>query len=174
MGFPASSAHKESACNVRDTSSISRLESSPGEGINYPFQYSWASLVIQMAKNLPAMRETWVQSSGWKIPLEEGMATHTSILAWRVPLDRGAWWAAAHGVAKSWTQLSTAQHGTAWPQLDFARLLSTDTALFYISNRSIYEFLHSSTGFNSTSGKLIQLLYLMVLIYISLMFTELQ
>ena len=45
----------------------------------------WASLVAQMIKNLPAMREAWVQSLGWEVPLEEGMATHSSILAWRIP-----------------------------------------------------------------------------------------
>ena len=45
-------------------------------------------------------------SLGWEGPLEEGMATHSSILAWRIPLDKGAWWAAVHGVAKSWTRLS--------------------------------------------------------------------
>ena len=63
---------------------------SPGEGIGYPVQYSWASLVAQTVKNLPAMWETWVPSLGWEDPLEEGMATHSSILAWRVPMDRGA------------------------------------------------------------------------------------
>ena len=52
------------------------------------------------------MEETWVQSLGGEDPLEEGMATHSSILAWRIPLDRGAWWATVHGFAKSWTQLS--------------------------------------------------------------------
>ena len=51
-----------------------------------------------MAKNLPAMRETWVRSLGWEDPLEEGMATQSSILAWRIPMDRGAWQAIAHGV----------------------------------------------------------------------------
>ena len=55
------------------------------EGIGYPLQYSWASLVVQLAKNLPAMRETWVQSLGSEDPLEKGKATHSSILAWRIP-----------------------------------------------------------------------------------------
>jgi len=59
-----------------------------------------------MVKNPPAMWVTWVQSLGWEDPLEEGMATHTSILAWRIPMDRGAWWATVFGVVKSWTQLS--------------------------------------------------------------------
>ena len=64
------------------------------------------SLVAQRAKHLPAMQETWVWSLGWEDPLEEGMATYSSTLAWRVPMDRGAWWATVHGVAKSWTRLS--------------------------------------------------------------------
>jgi len=59
-----------------------------------------------MVKNLSAMQETWVQSLGQEDPLEEGMATHSSILAWRIPMDRGAWQAAVHGVAKSKTRLS--------------------------------------------------------------------
>ena len=79
---------------------------SPGEGIDHPLQYSWAPLVAQIVKNPPAMWETWVQSLGWEDPLGEGIATHSSILAWRVPVDRGAWWAAVHGIAKSQTSLS--------------------------------------------------------------------
>ena len=62
---------------------------------------SGASLVAQMVKNLPAMQETWVQSLGWEDPLEEGMATHFSILVWRIPMDNGAWQATVHGVTKS-------------------------------------------------------------------------
>ena len=57
----------------------------PGEGIGYPLQYPWASLVAQLVKNPPAMRETWVQSLGWEDSLEKGNATHSSILAWRIP-----------------------------------------------------------------------------------------
>ena len=57
--------------------------------------------MAQMVKNLPAMRETWVQSLDWEDPLEEGMATNSSILAWRIPLDRAAWWATVHRVAES-------------------------------------------------------------------------
>ena len=53
-----------------------------------------------MVKNLPAMWETWVQSLAWEDPLEAGMATHSSILAWRIPRDRGTWWATIHGVTK--------------------------------------------------------------------------
>ena len=67
-------------------------------------QISQASLGAQMAKNLPAEpRETWVRSLGWEDPLEEGMATHSSIPASRIPMDKGAWWATVHGVAKSRT-----------------------------------------------------------------------
>ena len=59
-----------------------------------------------MVKNMPAMRETWVWSLGWEDPLEEGMATHSNILAWKILMDRGAWQATVHEVTKSWTLLS--------------------------------------------------------------------
>ena len=85
MGFPGSSAGKESACNVGDPSSIPGSERSPGEGIGYPLQYSWASLLAQLVKNPPAMWETPVQSLDWEDPLEKGKATHSSILAQRIP-----------------------------------------------------------------------------------------
>ena len=81
LGFPDSSVGKESACNAGDLSSILRLGRCPGEGIAYPLQYSWASLVAQLVKNPPAVQETWVQSLGWEDPLEKGTATHSSILA---------------------------------------------------------------------------------------------
>ena len=61
------------------------------------------SLLAQMVKSLPAMWETWVRSLGREDPLEKEMATHSSILAWRIPMDRGAWWATVHRVANSWT-----------------------------------------------------------------------
>ena len=70
----------------------------------YIVAYSEA-LVAQMVKNPPAMWETWVRSLGWEDSLEEGMATHSSILAWKIFMDRGAGWATVHGVAKSRTQL---------------------------------------------------------------------
>ena len=86
QGFTAdSSVGKESTCNAGDPNLIPGLGRSTGEGIGYPFQYSWASLVAQLIKNLPAMQETWVQSLGWENPLEKGKATHFSILAWRIP-----------------------------------------------------------------------------------------
>ena len=80
-----------------------------GHGISFrgsPFNLPWASLMAQMVKNLPAMWETWLRSLGQEDPLEEGMATHSSILAWGISMDRNAWWATVHGVTKSWTQLS--------------------------------------------------------------------
>ena len=71
----------------------------------------WASLVAQTGKNPPTVQETWVLSLGQEDALEEGMATHSSILAWGIPMDRGAWRATVHGVTKSWTQLrGLAQH----------------------------------------------------------------
>ena len=101
-GFHGSSVGKELACNAED------LDSIPGSGrsaLGYPLQYSWASLV-QLVKNPPAMRKTWVRSLGWEDPLVEGMITHSSILAWRIPMDRGPWRATVHGVPKSRTELS--------------------------------------------------------------------
>ena len=84
-GFSDSSVGKESACNAGDPGLIPGLGRSTGEGIGYPLQYSWASLVAQLVKNLPAMQETWVQSLGWEDPLEKGKATHSSVLAWGIP-----------------------------------------------------------------------------------------
>ena len=85
LGFPGGSAGKESACNARDTNSISGTGRSAGEGIGYTLQYSLASLVAQLVKNLPAMQETWVGSLDWEDPLEKEKATHSNILAWRIP-----------------------------------------------------------------------------------------
>ena len=92
---------------------IPRLGRSPGERIGYPLQFSWASLVAQMVKNPPAMWEIWVGSLGWKDPQEECMATHSSTLAWRIPMDRGAWRATVspwgHKESDMTERLSTAQ-----------------------------------------------------------------
>ena len=92
-----SSVGKESACNAGDPGSIPGSGRSAGEGIGYPLQYSWASLVAQLVKNIPGMWKTWVQFLGWKDHLEKAKATHFSILAWRIP------WT-VHGVTKSWTE----------------------------------------------------------------------
>ena len=72
MGFPDSSVGKEPYCNARDSGSIPGSGRSLGEGIGYPLQYSWASLVAQLVKNPPAMWETWVQCLGWEDPLGNG------------------------------------------------------------------------------------------------------
>ena len=101
LGFPGSSAGKEFACNAGGRSSIPWSGRSLGEGIGYPFQYSWAYLVAQTLKNPPAMQETWVRSLGQEDPLEKEMATYSSILAWRILMDREAWRATVHGIAKS-------------------------------------------------------------------------
>ena len=91
MGFPSCSNGKESACDAEDLGSIPELGRSSGERngnplqSSYPLQYSWASLVAQLVKNLPAMRKTWVWSLGWEDPLEKEKATHSSILGWRIP-----------------------------------------------------------------------------------------
>ena len=74
-----------------DSGSIPGLGISAGGGIGYPLQYSWTSLVVQLVKNLSVRQETWVQSLGWEDSLEKGKATHSSILAWRIP------WSIGHG-----------------------------------------------------------------------------
>ena len=105
LGFPGGSEGKESACSAGGRSSIPRSGRFPGEGIGYPRQYSWASLVAQMIKKLPATREAWVQSLGWEDPLEKrSYPLQYSCL--ENSMDRGAWWATVHGVTKSRTQLS--------------------------------------------------------------------
>ena len=96
-GFPDSSVGKESTCNAGDPSSIPGSGKSPGEGIGYPLQYSWASLVAQIVKNLPAMRETWVQSLGWENLPEKG----TSYTLQYSILENST----VHGVAESQTRL---------------------------------------------------------------------
>ena len=92
-------AGKEFACEAGDLSLIPRLKRSSGEGIGYPLQFSWASLVSQMVKNKPAMRETLVPSLGWEHPLEKGPATYSSILG----VSR---WATVPGIPKSLTGLN--------------------------------------------------------------------
>ena len=79
---------------------IPGLGRSAGEGIGYPLQCSWASLVAQLVKNLPAVWETWVRSRDWEDPLDKGKATHSSILI-KNSID-----CMVHGVTKTWTVLS--------------------------------------------------------------------
>ena len=85
MDFSGSAAGKESACNAGDPGLIPGLGRSPGEGIVYLLQYSWASLLAQTLKNLPAVQETLARTLGLEDFLEKGMAIHSSILAFRIP-----------------------------------------------------------------------------------------
>ena len=83
---------KEFACNAGDPGLIPGSGRSPAEGLGYPLQYSCVSLVAQLVKNPPAMWETWVWSLGWEDTLEKGKATHSSILAWRIPGTKSQTW----------------------------------------------------------------------------------
>ena len=83
-GVPYSSVGMESACNAGDPRSIPE-SGRFAEGIGYPLQCCWVSLVAELVKNLPTMQETWFRSLGWEDPLEKGKATHYRILAWRIP-----------------------------------------------------------------------------------------
>ena len=109
--FADSSVGKQSTFHAGDPDSVPGLGRYPGEGKGYPFQYSglqysWASLVAQLVKNLPAMRETWVRSLGWEDPLEKRRATHSSILAWRSP------WGPKRSDMTEWLSLSFSEHRT--------------------------------------------------------------
>ena len=84
QGFPDSSVGTESTYKAGDPGSSPGLGRSAGERIGYPLQYSWASLVAQLVKNLPAVWEIWVQYLDWEDPLEKEKETHSSILAWRI------------------------------------------------------------------------------------------
>ena len=101
MGFPDSSVGKESACNAGDPSLIPGSERSAGEGIGYPFQYSWASLVAQLVKNLPAMQETWGLIPGLGRSHGEGKGYSLQYSGLENSMD-----CIVHGVAESQTQLS--------------------------------------------------------------------
>ena len=101
QGFPGSSAGKESTCNEGDLGSIPGLGKSAGEGIDSSLQSSWASRVAQMVKNLPAVRETWVRSLGWKDPLEKGKANPLQYSGLENAMD-----CIIHAGTKSQTQLS--------------------------------------------------------------------
>ena len=121
--FPGGSMGKGSVCNAADArqvGSIPGLGRSLREGNGNPLQYSclwnpmdfWSSLVAQTAKNLPAMRETWVLSLCWEDPLEEGMATHSSIPVQRTCVDRKTWWASPWGCKESdTTEVTEHIHG---------------------------------------------------------------
>ena len=106
LGFPYGSAGKESNCNAGDLGSIPGSGRSSREGIGYPLQYSWASLVDQLVKNPPAMRETWVRSLGWEDSQEKGKATHSVF-----------WPGEFHGLYSPWGRKESAT--TEWFSLHF-------------------------------------------------------
>ena len=123
MGFPGSSAGIESACNAGDPGSIPGVGRSPGGGIGNPLQFSWASLVAQLVKNQLAVWETCIRSLGWEDSLENGKATHSSLLAWRIP----------------WTVQSTGLQSRTQPS-DFTSLCTTTQhPLVYPSIHPSYE-----------------------------------
>ena len=116
--FPHSLVGKESTCNAGDSDLIPGSRRSPGEGIGYPLQYSWASLVAQLVKNPPAMWEAWVQSLGWE-DLEKGKATLSNISSIpKYPLQYSGLEnfmdCIVHGVAKSRTWLSHFHFMDSW------------------------------------------------------------
>ena len=99
-GFLGSSAGKESTCNAGDLSSIPGSGRFSGEGIGYPLQYSWASLVVQMVKNVPATWDTWVLSLGQEDSPGEGNVNQFQCSCLGNSMNRGAWWATVRGAAK--------------------------------------------------------------------------
>ena len=98
LGFPCDSAGKESACNAGDPGSIPGSDRSSGEGIGYPLQYYWASLVTQLVKNPLAIRDTCVQSLGWEDSPEDGKGYPLQYSGLEKSMN-----CIVHGVAKSWT-----------------------------------------------------------------------
>ena len=130
--FLHSSVGKESTYNAGDLSLIPGLGRSIGEGIGYPFQYSWVFLVAQLVKNPPAMQETWVWSLGWDDPLEKEEATHSSILAWRIPRT------IVHGVAKSWTWLSDFHFTSRYTQTVFHPITKLFSAILLRKHTNIF------------------------------------
>ena len=110
MGFSDSSVGKESACNVGDPHSIPGSGRPPGEGMGYPLQCFGASLVVHTVKNLPAMRETWIQYLVWEDSPGGGHGNPFQYSCLENPMNRGSWWATVHGVTKSWTWLSNQVH----------------------------------------------------------------
>ena len=103
LGFPGGSDGKESVCNAGDTGSIPGWGISSGEGIGYPLQYSWASLVIKSAHSSGDLGS--IPGLGRSPGGRHGNPLQYSCL--ENSMDRGAWLAAVHGIAKSWTRLST-------------------------------------------------------------------
>ena len=139
------SVGKESACNAGDPGLIPGSGRSAWEGTGYPFQYSWASLVAQLVKNPPAMRETWVQSLGLEDPLEKGKATHSNILAWRTPRMKSMGF---QRVGHNWATFTLTQ-STAPPPYrpDYHRKLKCpDSRLHYSEEAELFTRCSSGQG----------------------------
>ena len=124
-------------------------------------EYFWASLVAHLVKNLPAMQKTLTQFLGQENPLEEGMATHFCILVWRIHMDRGAWEATVHGVAKSRTWLRTVQNGSIF--------FFKETSYSFIVDASIYISAESSL-FPTSSPALVVFCLLIIAFLTSVFF----
>ena len=100
---PGDLPHPGTELMMSPASTVLQVVSLPLSHWGSPYICMHVCVCVCVCVYLPAMWETWVQSLGWEDPLEEGMATHSSILTWRIPMDRGAWWATVHEVAKSQT-----------------------------------------------------------------------
>ena len=136
--FPGSSAGKESACNVGDPGLISGSGRSTGERIGYSLQYSWASLVAHLVKNLPAIQETWVQSLGQEDPLENEMPAHSNILPWRIPWMRSQvgyspWGHKELDITKRLTLILKKKKNPTWPQFSHVENGYNIASIYFIS-----------------------------------------
>jgi len=140
--FPGTSAGKESSCNAGEPGSIPEPGRSAGERIGYPLQYSWAPLLTQLVKNLPAMQETWVQSLGWEDPLKKGKVTHSSILAWRISWtlkesDTTEWLSLSHAASsflkiELFTQLTSESQSVLWCGVSFKKSMSMNIVVIVL------------------------------------------
>ena len=135
-GFPHSLVGKESPCDAWDSGSFPGLGTSTGEGIGYPLQYSWASLVTQLVKNLSAMRETWVWSLGWGDLLEKGKATHSSILAWRIPWTIQSMW--SQRVRHDWVTFTFTTFMFIWIMINMPVKFTGERAAFSVTDAEIF------------------------------------
>ena len=152
--LPDSSVGKESACSAGDPGLIPGLRKSAGVGIGYPPQYSWASLVAQLVKNPPAMRETWIQSLGWEDPLEKGKAPHSSIQAWSLP------WTVQYVGPQSQTRLSDFHFTLLFSRLSshfLCGVLWSTEVIFYVFDFDVVQCIFSfvSYAFNVISKKVL-------------------
>ena len=150
MGFPDSSAGEESACNAGDPSSIPGSGRSPGEGIGYTLQFSWASLVAQLVKNRPAMQESWVQSVGWEDPQEKGKATHSNTLAGRIPWTSP--WGHKESDTAEWLSLGENRMQTILYNMYCVRCLVAQLKVEYLHYNFVFNFIYLFLGAPAVCG----------------------